>query len=126
MNQFKKEDECVIGIIGGEKSKKQTLASFLSDKKDDDIPTEINSDLIDSSQKPKYTLSPVFPNEEVQEIVMKEIDRLNKIEAYKRLGISIDSCNDISWERIIELEQKKAEQQKPKNKFLAKIRRRGV
>lgn len=128
MNKFKNEEEYVIGKIGGEKSKKQTLASLFSDKKDSEIPSELNSNLVITPQKSKYTLSSVFPNEKIQDEVFEVLDQMEKEKYYERLGIPLDSQEDVSWERLIELDEEMRREQKPKRgKFLSKIiKRRGV
>lgn len=114
------KDDYIIGEIRREEPKKQTLVSFLSGKEnvDETAPVEI--------KKVTYTLDSVFPNEEILDIVLDEIDRNNREIAYRRLGIPTDCCNEISWEKLVALEEEMRQQQSFKNKLLAKIKRRGV
>lgn len=58
----------------------------------------------------KYTLSSVFPNEEVQSIVLDIIDRNNKEMACENLGISYEDINNITWDTIISENTQRTEQ----------------
>ncbi|MCI8460142.1 MAG: hypothetical protein HFE81_01970 [Bacilli bacterium] len=47
-------------------------------------------------------LDSVFPNKEVQDIALSEIDRLNKMRFCEELGIVYENINDVSFETIHE------------------------
>lgn len=107
-----------LGKLGNQSnSRKCTLASISSSPQRE----EVNS-------KPTYIFDSVFSNEEVAQEVMEEIDRNNKIRLCERLGIPLESVDDISWDRLIliALSNKKEPQQKRKGKFLEKIKGKGV
>lgn len=115
------KNDYVIGVIKKADTKKQTLASFLSSKEE----------LISEEKEIKrftYTFDSVFPNKEIRDEVLEVLDQMEKEKYYKRLGIPLDSQEDVSWERLIELDEEMRREQKPKRgKFLSKIiKRRGV
>lgn len=118
INQGKKTG--IVGIIGEGNSKKITLASILS-AFEENVLTIGN---IENERKPTYTFDSVFPNEEVAQEVMKEIDRANKRKVCEELGVVTTNIDDISWNQLIELNESKKSQKRPK--FLEKIRGKGV
>ena len=72
-------------------------------------------------KKPTYTFESIFPSIEIQNIVLDEIDRLNKIDLCKRLGITYTDISDVTWDMIINAideQQNKKEKIKIKEKVI--------
>lgn len=107
-NQEKKTG--IIGFVGESNPKKDTIANFLS-KLQKDTP---NINNIEKKGKFVYTFGSVFPNEEVAQKVMEEIDRNNKKKICEELGVITTNIDDISWDWLIKLMNSKKKEQRPK------------
>lgn len=101
---------------------KKNHLSTVKSKDNLEVTEEISPNpLTQLKKKPTYTFESIFPSIEIQNIVLDEIDRLNKIDLCKRLGITYTDISDVTWNMIINAideQQNKKEKIKIKEKVI--------
>lgn len=101
---------------------KKNHLSTVKSKDNLEVTEEISPNpLTQLKKKPTYTFESIFPSIEIQNIVLDEIDRLNKIDLCKRLGITYTDISDVTWDMIINTideQQNKKEKIKIKEKVI--------
>lgn len=126
---MKENNKPTLAVFG--KSKKSIVVdatfkknhlSTVKSKDNLEVTEEISPNpLTQLKKKPTYTFESIFPSIEIQNIVLDEIDRLNKIDLCKRLGITYTDISDVTWDMIINTideQQNKKEKIKIKEKVI--------
>ncbi len=133
---MKENEKTTLARFGNAKKMPSTIVDVIKKICNNDCSNKVKSNnsleatkevkpnpLTQLEKKSTYTLESIFPNIEIQNIVLDEIDRLNKIDLCKRLGITYDDIRDVTWDMIINAIN---EQQNNKEKIKIKEKVIGV
>lgn len=131
---MKENNKPTLAVFGNAKKMPSTIVDALLKICNNDYSSKIKNNnsleatkkvssnpLTQLEKKPTYTLESIFPSIEIQNIVLDEIDRLNKIDLCKRLEITYTDISDVTWNMIINAideQQNKKEKIKIKEKVI--------